>query len=339
MTDSARSSYRSPPAWPTRSVIRFRFCSRAKRVVSRSPSAEARVEARQVHARTHFALPERAASVTQLRQTQSPGAAPTPFWALIPARLASSRLPEKPLADLRGVPMVVRVAQRAAQSGAQRVVVCADSPRVLEACARHGVEALLTSEQHPTGTDRIAEACALLGLTAQSIVVNVQGDEPLIPPGVIAQVAAALAADSQCDVATAAHELTDASEFFDPNVVKVVTDTRGRALLFSRAPIPWSRDGFGRSRTELPQGLPALRHVGLYAYRVSYLQRFPSLGRPAIEEHEQLEQLRALYHGSAIAVLRLRLPLPPGVDTEADLARARRALAGAEGTLEEGPAG
>jgi len=260
--------------------------------------------------------------------SQEPGGAQRPrFWALIPARLASSRLPEKPLADLGGVPMVVRVAQRAAQSGAERVVVCADSTRVVDACAQYGIDALLTGEQQPTGTDRIAEACGLLGLAQDTIVVNVQGDEPLIPPSVIGQVACTLAADPRCDIATCAHDLTDAAEFFDPNVVKLLTDVRGRALMFSRAPLPWSREAFARDRSRLPPGLPAMRHVGLYAYRVSYLLRYPTLARPAIEEHESLEQLRALYHGSAIAVLRLASALPPGVDTEADLARARQALA------------
>jgi len=225
--------------------------------------------------------------------------------------------------------MVVRVAQRAAQSGAERVVVCTDSARVVQACAQHGVSAVLTSEQHPTGTDRIAEACKLLALPEQTIVVNVQGDEPLIPPDVIAQVASALAADPLCDIATAAHPITDAQEFFDPNVVKLLTDSRGRALLFSRAPIPWSRDAFALTRSKLPAQLPALRHIGLYAYRVSYLHRFPLLARPAIEEHESLEQLRALYFGSAIAVVRLAGALPPGVDTVADLERVRSLLGAA----------
>lgn len=251
------------------------------------------------------------------------------FAALIPARLGSSRLPDKPLADIGGVPMVVRVARRAVASGAERVVVCADSARIIDACEHHGIKAILTCDTHATGTDRIAEACRLLGLHADTIVVNVQGDEPFIPPAVIREVACTLAADHECDLATAAHRLHDAAEFFDPNVVKVVTDARGRALLFSRAPIPWSREGFARSRSDLPRDLPALRHVGLYAYRVGYLLRFPSLARPAIEEQENLEQLRALYHGSAIAVLQLDAPLPPGVDTEADLDRARRAIASA----------
>jgi 3-deoxy-manno-octulosonate cytidylyltransferase (CMP-KDO synthetase) len=259
------------------------------------------------------------------------------FLALIPARLGSTRLPDKPLADIGGVPMVVRVARRAAASGAARVVVCADSALVVEACERHGVQALLTCNDHPTGTDRLAEACARLALDPATIVVNVQGDEPLIPPGVIRAVAAALAADPQCDIATAAHALRDAAEFFDPNVVKVVLDARGRALIFSRAPLPWSRDAFSDLRVgrdaalpqALPEGLPALRHVGLYAYRAGFLLRFPQLERPAIEQHESLEQLRALHHGCAITVLRLDAPLPPGVDTPADLERARAAIAGA----------
>jgi 3-deoxy-manno-octulosonate cytidylyltransferase (CMP-KDO synthetase) len=278
------------------------------------------------------------------------GATGLQFLALIPARLASTRLPEKPLADIGGLPMVVRVAQRAAASGASLVIVCADSARVVEVCERHGVRAILTCDDHPTGTDRLAEACRLIGLSPDTIVVNVQGDEPLIPPAVIRQVASALAADAQCDIATAAHRLYDAAEFFDPNVVKVVTDARGRALLFSRGPIPWSREAFAALRADrlpmplctpspqtlglhapmqLPDGLPALRHVGLYAYRVEFLLRFPSLERPPIEQHENLEQLRALHHGCPIRVVLLDMPLPPGVDTEADLERARQAVASA----------
>jgi 3-deoxy-manno-octulosonate cytidylyltransferase (CMP-KDO synthetase) len=250
-----------------------------------------------------------------------------PFIALIPARLGSTRLPRKPLADLAGKPMIVRVAERAAASGARRVVVAADDAAIVAACAAHAVEAVLTSADHPTGTDRLAQACALLGLAPDEIVVNVQGDEPLIPPDVIAQVAARLAAESACAIATAAHALTDAAEFFDPNVVKVVTDQGGHALYFSRAPIPWSRDAFVVSRAQIPPGLPVLRHVGLYAYRVAFLQRYPQLARAPIEEHESLEQLRALWHGERIAVLPLATPLPPGVDTAADLERMRALLA------------
>jgi 3-deoxy-manno-octulosonate cytidylyltransferase (CMP-KDO synthetase) len=249
------------------------------------------------------------------------------FCVLIPARLASQRLSEKPLADIGGVPMVVRVARRAQASGAERVVVCADHEKIVAACERHAIHAILTRADHPTGTDRLAEACQLLHLDAGAIVVNVQGDEPLMPPAVIAQVAATLAADADCDLATAAHPLHSADEFLDPNVVKVVIDAHSRALLFSRAPIPWARDEFAASRTELAPGLPALRHIGLYAYRVGFLLRYPDLARPPIEEFEKLEQLRALYHGNAIAVLRLEAPLPPGVDTPADLERIRRIVA------------
>lgn len=249
------------------------------------------------------------------------------FIAIVPARLASSRLPRKPLADLGGLPMVVRVAQRAAASGAARVVVAADADETVAACARYGVEALLTSPAHPTGTDRLAEAATLLRLPPETLVVNVQGDEPLIPPAVVGEVAALLARRSDCAMATAAHPLTDAADFFSPHVVKVVTDRNGRALLFSRAPIPWARDAFAGDRTRLPASLPALRHVGLYAYRAGFLARYPSLPRAPIEEQESLEQLRALWHGEGIAVLPLQSPLPPGVDTAEDLAQVRGLLA------------
>ncbi len=243
----------------------------------------------------------------------------TGFVALIPARLASTRLPGKPLADIHGAPMVVRVAQRAAASGASRVVVAADDARIVAACGEHGIEALLTATAHTTGTDRLAEASELLGLGEDAIVVNVQGDEPLIAPAVIKDVAALLARSDDCAMATAAHALTEAEEFFNPNVVKVVTDAAGRALYFSRAPLPWARTAFAADRISLPAGLNALRHVGLYAYRMAFLRRFPSLPRAPLEEIEALEQLRALWHGERIAVLRLEQTLPPGVDTAEDL--------------------
>jgi 3-deoxy-manno-octulosonate cytidylyltransferase (CMP-KDO synthetase) len=255
--------------------------------------------------------------------------APVPFVAIVPARLASTRLPRKPLADLDGLPMVVRVAQRAQQSGAARVVVAADSAEIVAACREHRIDVVLTSPSHPTGTDRLAEAVAELALGDDEIVVNVQGDEPLMPPATVAAVATLLAERTDCGIATAAHALHDATEFFSPNVVKVVADRNGRALLFSRAPIPWSRDAFARARDALPAGLPALRHVGLYAYRAGFLRRYPHLSRAPIEEHESLEQLRALWHGVGIAVLTLDAPLPPGVDTPEDLDRVRKLLAGA----------
>jgi 3-deoxy-manno-octulosonate cytidylyltransferase (CMP-KDO synthetase) len=255
--------------------------------------------------------------------------APVSFVAIVPARLASTRLPRKPLADIHGLPMVVRVAQRAQESGAARVVVAADSAEIVATCQAHRVDAVLTSPSHPTGTDRLAEAVAELALGDDEIVVNVQGDEPLMPPATVAAVATLLAERIDCSIATAAHALHDAMEFFSPNVVKVVTDRDGRALLFSRAPIPWSRDAFARARDTLPAGLPALRHVGLYAYRAGFLRRYPQLSRAPIEEHESLEQLRALWHGVGIAVLTLAAPLPLGVDTPEDLERVRKLLAGA----------
>jgi 3-deoxy-manno-octulosonate cytidylyltransferase (CMP-KDO synthetase) len=245
------------------------------------------------------------------------------FVVIIPARLASTRLPRKPLADIGGVPMVVRVARNASASGARRVVVAADSEEIVSSCSAHAVECVLTSADHPTGTDRLAEAARRLALAPQEIVVNVQGDEPMMPTAVVQQAASVLATRADCEIATAAHPIADAAEFFDPNVVKVVTDGAGRALYFSRAPIPWSRDAFAADRDTLPEDLPALRHVGLYAYRAAFLLRFPSLARPAIEQHESLEQLRALAHGIGIAVFRLSGALPPGVDTPQDLARVR----------------
>ncbi len=251
----------------------------------------------------------------------------TGFIAIVPARLASTRLPRKPLVDIHGLPMVVRVAQRAQQSGAARVVVAADSEEIAAACRSHGIDVVLTSPDHPTGTDRLADAAVQLGLADDEIVVNVQGDEPMMPPAIIAAVAALLQAQPACGMATAAHALHDAAEFFSPNVVKVVTDHQGRALLFSRAPIPWSRDAFALDRSALPAQLPALRHIGLYAYRAGFLRRYPALPRTPLEEHESLEQLRALWHGVGIAVLTLDAPLPPGVDTPADLETVRKLLA------------
>jgi 3-deoxy-manno-octulosonate cytidylyltransferase (CMP-KDO synthetase) len=250
------------------------------------------------------------------------------FVVIVPARLASTRLPRKPLADLAGEPMVVRVARRASASGASRVVVATDSDEVLAACRHFDVAAVLTRADHPTGTDRLAEAADALQLTDETIVANVQGDEPLLPPEVVSRVAGLLAQRQDCAMATAAHPLADAAEFFNPNVVKVVTDTTGRALLFSRAPIPWARDAFAATRDRLPGAFPAWRHVGLYAYRAGFLRRFPTLPRAPIEEQENLEQLRVLWHGFGIAVLPLAERLPPGVDTREDLEKVRALLAG-----------
>ncbi|WP_422015943.1 3-deoxy-manno-octulosonate cytidylyltransferase [Roseateles sp.] len=243
------------------------------------------------------------------------------FTVIVPARLASTRLPNKPLADIAGLPMIVRVARRAAESGADRVVVATDAPEVAAACAAHGVQALMTRADHPSGSDRLAEAVEQLGLADDAVVVNVQGDEPLIATAMIDACAATLAAQPDCVMATVAHALTDPSEFANPNVVKLVTDQAGRALYFSRAPIAWWRDGGGQ-----PNG--ALRHVGLYAYRAGFLRRFPTLAVSPLEQIESLEQLRVLWHGERIAVHVSGERPGPGVDTPEDLDRVRRLIAG-----------
>ena len=242
---------------------------------------------------------------------------------LIPARLASTRLPDKPLADLAGVPMVVRVAQRCREAGARAVVVAADSPRILEACQAHGVDAVLTRADHPTGSDRLAEACSLLGLDGRDIVVNVQGDEPLIDPALVAACAERLQAHPECVMSTAAHTIDSVEEYLNPNVVKVVTDAAGRALYFSRAPMPWWRDGHAQGVTALPDPAP-LRHIGIYGYTAGFLRRFPALPSAPLEQIESLEQLRVLWHGERIVVHLSPQRPGPGVDTPEDLARVRR---------------
>ena len=251
-----------------------------------------------------------------------------PFTVLIPARLASSRLPGKPLADLGGRPMVVRVAERARRSAAHRVVVATDSTEVAQACASHGVDCVMTRAEHLSGSDRLAEACSLLALPADGIVVNVQGDEPLIDPRLIDAVAALLQAQPAAAMSTAAHPIASAAEFANPNVVKVVTDACGLALYFSRAPMPWWRDGFVQGIDMLPEPAP-LRHIGLYAYRVDFLQSFPRLSPAPLESVEALEQLRALWHGHRIAVHVTHSAPGAGVDTPEDLARVRALFASA----------
>lgn len=248
------------------------------------------------------------------------------FAVLIPARLSSTRLPNKPLADIGGLPMVVRVARQAALSQAERVVVAADSPAIVQACAQHGVDAVLTRADHPSGSDRLAEACSLLGLQAHALVVNVQGDEPLIDPELINAVAAVLAQRSDCAMGTAAHPVAQMADLLNPNVVKVVLDASSTALYFSRAPIPWGRDFAGQPWWLTPGcDLPApLRHVGIYAYRVGFLQQFPHLPQAPHEQLESLEQLRALWHGHRIAVHVSTQAPGPGVDTPEDLARVRQ---------------
>lgn len=244
------------------------------------------------------------------------------YCVLIPARMASSRLPNKPLADIAGIPMVVRVAQRAQQSGATRVVVAADDERIRVACANFGIEAILTDTDHPSGSDRLAQACALLALRDEQIVVNVQGDEPLIEPSSIDAAAALLQTRPECSMGTLAHSIDNVDDFRNPNVVKVVLDVHNTALYFSRAPIAWWRDGFTHGIDQLPVPAP-LRHVGLYAYRVGFLRQFPLLSQAPIEVTESLEQLRAMWHGHKIAVHVTEKAPGPGVDTPEDLARVR----------------
>ncbi len=248
------------------------------------------------------------------------------FVALIPARLASTRLPRKPLADIAGAPMVVHVARQALRSGAAQTVVAADSPEIVDACAAHGVQAVLTRDDHASGSDRLAEACDVLSLADDAVVVNVQGDEPLIEPALIADVAALLQRSPQAAMSTAAHPFAQASEFASPHAVKVVLDGTGHALYFSRAPIPWWRDGYAQGIGALPPD-PPLRHIGLYAYRVGFLRRFPALPPSPLEQLESLEQLRALWHGHRIAVHVTDHAPGPGVDTPEDLERVRALLA------------
>ncbi len=243
------------------------------------------------------------------------------FVVLVPARLASTRLPDKPLADIAGKPMVVRVAERAALSGASRVVVACDDARILAACQSHGVAAVLTRKDHASGSDRLAEACQLLGLADETCVVNVQGDEPLIDPALVRQCAELLQAQPGCVMSTAAHPITELADYLNPNVVKVVLAANGHALYFSRAPVPWWRDG-SASAPALPSPAP-LRHVGLYGYRVGFLKRFPALSQAPLEQTEALEQLRVLWHGERIAVHVAAHGPGPGVDTPEDLARVR----------------
>ncbi len=238
------------------------------------------------------------------------------FTVLIPARLASTRLPNKPLADIGGAPMVVRVAQRALRSGAQQVVVACDDVSIQAACAAHGITAVLTKVDHPSGSDRLAEACDKLGLADDAMVVNVQGDEPLIDPQLIAQVANLLQKSPLAGMGTAAYAIKSEADQSNPNIVKVVLDAQSHALYFSRSLIPFNRDGH-------PNAPQPLRHVGIYSYRVGFLRQFPKLPQAPIELSESLEQLRALWHGHKIAVHVSEVAPGPGVDTPEDLEKVR----------------
>lgn len=244
------------------------------------------------------------------------------FIVIIPARLASTRLPNKPLADLGGKPMVVRVAERAMQSGAAHVIVATDHADIVAACRAHDVTVHMTRADHPSGTDRIAEVAAAMNLAEDAVIVNVQGDEPLISPTLISDTARLVAAN--VPMATAAHPITAVAEIFNPNVVKVVLNKDGRALYFSRATIPWHRDAFAQSKDHMPPGYQPLRHIGLYAYRNAFLQAYPTLEMSPLEQVEALEQLRVLWHGYPIAVHVTQDAPAAGVDTPEDLARVQQ---------------
>jgi 3-deoxy-manno-octulosonate cytidylyltransferase (CMP-KDO synthetase) len=249
---------------------------------------------------------------------------PGDFLVVIPARFASSRLHGKPLADIGGKPMVVRVAERARASGARAVWVATDNQDVFDAVKLHGHQVMLTRTDHATGTDRIAEVAQQLGLADSEIVVNVQGDEPLIAPELIREVAQTLAEHAEASIATACHTIADTASLLNPNVVKVVLDSTGHALYFSRAPIPYPRDSLALNQSALPAGLPSYRHIGIYAYRAGFLQLYGRLEPAAVERFEALEQLRALWHGHRIAVAVTTHAPEAGVDTAEDLERVRR---------------
>jgi 3-deoxy-manno-octulosonate cytidylyltransferase (CMP-KDO synthetase) len=248
------------------------------------------------------------------------------FVVVIPARFASSRFPGKPLQSIGDKPMVQWVWQQACKSSATRVVVATDDTRIAEACRGFGAEVLMTAAEHNSGTDRLAEVARALGLASDAIVVNVQGDEPLIPPAVIDQVARNLAAHPEAGMATLAEPIEDVQALFNPNVVKVAADINGLALTFSRAPLPWARDQFAADRERLPEGIPYRRHIGIYAYRAGFLQDFVAWGPCWLENVEHLEQLRALWHGVRIHVEDALEAPPAGVDTPEDLERVRRLL-------------
>ena len=249
-----------------------------------------------------------------------------PFRIVIPARHASTRLPAKALADIAGKPMIVRVAEAAQRAGVDRqnIWVATDHQDILQVVEQHGYQALMTRSDHRSGTDRLAEVAEMQAWGDEEIVVNLQGDEPLIDPALVSAVAEALAGDAGAAIATASCAIDEAADFFSPNVVKVVTDARRRALYFSRAPIPWHRDEFAKDRSTLPHTLPARRHIGLYAYRVAFLRRYGALAPAPLEGCESLEQLRALWHGHAISVVEWATIPSAGVDTAEDLARVRQ---------------
>lgn len=247
------------------------------------------------------------------------------FRVVIPARFASTRLPGKPLRDIAGKPMIQHVYERALESNADSVIIATDDPRIADAAQRFGADVCMTRDDHQSGTDRLAEVALLRKFDPAEIVVNVQGDEPCLPAQLINQVAADLAEHSKAAITSLYSRLESAEQIFDANIVKVLVDAQGYALYFSRAPVPWLRGVFGENKP-LPAELPHRRHIGLYAYRTSYLQRYADFAPCAIEQCESLEQLRALYHGNRIHLTEAAVAPGHGVDTEADLALAARLL-------------
>lgn len=245
------------------------------------------------------------------------------FIAIIPARLASTRLPNKPLADIMGKPMIVRTAEQVKKSGATAIYIATDNQQVADVVHHYGFESLMTQSDHPTGTDRLAEAIDLLQLKDEEVVVNIQGDEPLIRPDIINAVAAQLQQRPNVAIATVATHYERDADFFNPNSVKVVCGLSGQALYFSRAPIPWDRDAMQQNSNKMANKLGALKHIGIYAYRVSFLRQFPNLPRGPLELHESLEQLRALENGYSISVYISPTAPAHGVDTVADLDKVR----------------
>ncbi|KFI21492.1 3-deoxy-manno-octulosonate cytidylyltransferase [Nitrosococcus oceani] len=249
------------------------------------------------------------------------------YKVIIPARYGASRLPGKPLLDLAGKPMLLHVVEKAQKSGAEEVLVATDDRRIEAIVQSHGVQVCMTSVQHDSGTNRLAEAVTQKDYPDQTIIINVQGDEPLLPPSLITQAAEDLKTHPKANIATLCVPIANREELFDPNIVKVVRDTQGYALYFSRAPIPWAREDFAaKTGNRWPTSWSYYRHVGLYAYRASFLRRYPQLPVSPLEQAECLEQLRVLYHGGRIHVAIAGTIPPPGVDTLADLERVRQLL-------------
>ncbi|PID43499.1 MAG: 3-deoxy-manno-octulosonate cytidylyltransferase [Proteobacteria bacterium] len=256
------------------------------------------------------------------------------FSVVIPARYSSTRLPGKPLLDIAGKPMVQHVYEKALASEASRVIIATDDERILEVAKKFGAETVMTSADHPSGTDRLEEVVRTTGFSAEDIVVNVQGDEPLVPPAMINQVASNLAAQTGASIATLCEEITEVADFVNPNVVKVTFDKNGMAMYFSRAPIPWPRSNFSElasigDNAQMPTGHHFFRHIGIYAYRVRLLTRFVRWSPAPHEEIECLEQLRAMYNGEKIHVDVAEEASPAGVDTLADLEKVRHILGAA----------